>query len=36
MNGRNPDRAGAVLGAVGKSLCYVGLFLGMQIGRAHV
>ena len=30
MNGRNPDRAGAVFGAVGKSLCYVGLFLGMQ------
>lgn len=31
MNGRNPDRAGAVFGALGKSLCYVGLFLGMQV-----
>lgn len=31
MNGRKPDRVGAVFAALGKSVCYVGLFLGMQM-----
>lgn len=31
MNQRGPDRVGQVFAALGKSVCYVGLFLGMQI-----
>lgn len=31
MNGRKPDRAGQVFAALGKSVCYVALFIGMQI-----
>ena len=31
MNERKPDRVGQVFAALGKSVCYVGLFLGMQI-----
>lgn len=31
MNGRKPDRVGEVFAALGKSVCYVGLFLGMQV-----
>ena len=31
MNERKPDRVGAVFAALGKSVCYLTLFLGMQI-----
>lgn len=31
MNERRPDRAGQVFAALGKSVCYVALFIGMQI-----
>lgn len=31
MNERKPDRAGQVFAALGKSVCYVALFIGMQI-----
>lgn len=31
MNQRKPDRVGQVFAALGKSVCYVGLFLGMQL-----
>ena len=31
MNERKPDRVGQVFAALGKSVCYVALFLGMQI-----
>ena len=31
MKPNRPDRAGRVFAALGKSVCYVGLFLGMQI-----
>ena len=31
MNERKPDRAGQIFAALGKSVCYVGLFLGMQL-----
>lgn len=31
MNERKPDRVGQVFAALGKSVCYVALFLGMQV-----
>lgn len=31
MNERKPDRAGQVFAALGKSICYLALFLGMQM-----
>lgn len=31
MNERKPDRVGQVFAALGKSVCYVALFMGMQI-----
>ena len=31
MKPNGPDRAGQVLAALGKSICYVGLFLGIQV-----
>lgn len=31
MNERNPDRVGQVFAALGKSVCYVALFLGVQV-----
>lgn len=31
MNPNRPDRVGQVFAALGKSICYVGLFLGMQV-----
>lgn len=31
MNERKPDRVGAVFASLGKSVCYLALFLGMQI-----
>lgn len=31
MNQRKPDRVGAVFASLGKSVCYLALFLGMQI-----
>ena len=31
MNERKPDRAGQIFGALGKSVCYLALFMGMQI-----
>ena len=31
MNPGRPDRVGQVFAALGKSVCYVGLFLGMQV-----
>lgn len=31
MSGRKPDRAGQIFGALGKSICYLSLFMGMQI-----
>ena len=31
MNERKPDRVGQVFAALGKSVCYVILFLGMQV-----
>lgn len=31
MNQNKPDRVGQVFAALGKSICYVGLFLGMQM-----
>ena len=31
MKPNGPDRVGQVLAALGKSVCYVGLFLGMQV-----